>query len=67
MKKVVTISAMIVALAGPSFAGGLADPIVEADPIVVEEVSGGGVGQGAIVAGIAALLLLAAASSSDDT
>jgi hypothetical protein len=67
MKKVLTISTMIVALAGPSFAGGLDEPIIEADPIIVEEDTGG-IGQAAVVIGIAGLLLAGAliAGGGDD-
>jgi hypothetical protein len=65
MKKVLTTTAVVIAMAGPSFAGGLDEPI-ETAPVIVPEEPTGGIGTGAIVAGAAALLLLAAAASGDD-
>ena len=64
-KKVLTITTMIVALAGPSFAGGLDAPMIEADPIIVEEDTGG-IGQAAVVIGVAGLLLAGALIAGGD-
>ena len=68
MQKFLISSAMIVALAAPSFAGGLAEPEIEPVPFVVEEETGslGGYGAAATLLGGAALLALLANSDDDD-
>lgn len=68
MQKLMISSAMILALASPSFAGGFAEPVVEPAPFVVEEDAGtlGGYGAAAALLGGAALLALLANDDDDD-
>lgn len=68
MQKFLISSAMIVALAAPSFAGGYSEPVVEPAPFVVEDTAGslGGYGAAAALLGGAALIALLASDDDDD-
>ncbi|SFC65638.1 hypothetical protein [Tropicimonas isoalkanivorans] len=68
MQKILLSSAMIVAMAAPSFAGGYEEPVIEPAPFVVEEPVGslGGYGAAAALLGGAALIAILASDDDDD-
>ena len=61
MNKIMTIAAVLAVSASSAFAGGMAEPAVEGEPMVVEEAAGSG--NGALIGGLLLLGLLAAAAS----
>jgi hypothetical protein len=62
MKKVMTIAVVLGLSAGTAFAGGMSDPMVEGDPVVVAGPAGSG--NGALIGGLLLLGIAAAAASS---
>ncbi|MFV0359075.1 hypothetical protein [Tropicimonas sp.] len=68
MQKFMISSAMVLALAAPSFAGGYSEPVVEPQPFVVEDDAGslGGYGAAAALLGGAALIAILANDDDDD-
>jgi hypothetical protein len=60
------IAAMMATATAPAFAGGLGEPAIEDELIVVEEAPAGSVSPGLVVAGLLGLALVAAVVSSDD-
>jgi hypothetical protein len=72
MKSNIVTAAVIAAFTAmsvaPAMAGGLGEPVIEDELIIVEEGPSGSLGPGVIVGGLLGLALIAAAvSSSDDT
>lgn len=61
MKKIATLAAVMTLTAGAAFAGGYSAPVVEAEPVVVEEA--GTTNAGLIVPALLLLGVIAAASS----
>ena len=61
MKKLATVAAVLTLSASAAFAGGYSAPVVEAEPIVVEEA--GTTNAGLIVPALLLLGVIAAASS----
>ena len=49
MKKIVVVAVALVAVASAAFAGGLADPIMEMSPVVIEEAAAGSSGMGMLI------------------
>lgn len=66
MKKIVSLAAVLGLSASAALAGGLSAPVVEAEPVVVEDTASSG--NGLLVPGLLALALVGAAiaASSDD-
>lgn len=44
MKKIVVVAVALVAVASAAFAGGMAEPIMEMSPVVIEETAASGAG-----------------------
>lgn len=61
MKKIATLAAVMTLSAGAAFAGGYSAPVVEAEPVVVEQASTSNAGL--IVPALLLLGVIAAASS----
>jgi nitrate reductase NapE component len=49
MKKIVVVAVALVAVASAAFAGGMADPIMEMSPVVIEEAAAGSSGMGMLI------------------
>ena len=57
MKKIVVVAVALVAVASAAFAGGMADPIMEMSPVVIEEAAAGSSGAGMLIPLILILLI----------
>ncbi len=57
MKKIVVVAVAIVAVASAAFAGGMAEPIMEMSPVVIEEAATGSSGAGMLIPLILILLI----------
>lgn len=62
MKKLVTLASVLTLTAGAAFAGGMSEPVVEAEPIVIEDAPSSNMGLL-----IPALLVLAIAAAASDS
>lgn len=49
MKKIVVVAVALVAVASAAFAGGMAEPIMEMSPVVIEEAAAGSSGMGMLI------------------
>ncbi len=49
MKKIVVVAVALVAVASAAFAGGMAEPIMEMSPVVIEEAAAGSSGAGMLI------------------
>lgn len=49
MKKIVVLAVALVAVASAAFAGGMAEPIMEMSPVVIEEAAAGSSGMGMLI------------------
>lgn len=49
MKKIVVVAVALVAVASAAFAGGMAEPIMEMSPVVIEEAAAGSLGMGMLI------------------
>jgi len=49
MKKIVVVAVALVAVASAAFAGGMAEPIMEMSPVVIEEAAAGSAGMGMLI------------------
>ena len=49
MKKIVVVAVALVAVASAAFAGGMAEPIMEMSPVVIEEAAAGSSGMGILI------------------
>ena len=56
MKKIVVVAVALVAVASAAFAGGMAEPIMEMSPVVIEEAAGSA-GAGMLIPLILILLI----------
>jgi opacity protein-like surface antigen len=56
MKKIVVVAVALVAVASAAFAGGMAEPIMEMSPVVIEEAAGSS-GAGMLIPLILILLI----------
>jgi predicted S18 family serine protease len=61
MKKIATLATVITLTAGAAFAGGYSAPVVEAEPVAVEQ--SGSSGAGLVIPALLLLGVIAAASS----
>ena len=57
MKKIVVVAVALVAVASAVFAGGMAEPIMEMSPVVIEEAAAGSMGAGMLIPLILILLI----------
>ena len=57
MKKIVVVAVALVAVASAVFAGGMAEPIMEMSPVVIEEAAAGSSGAGMLIPLILILLI----------
>jgi hypothetical protein len=57
MKKIVVVAVALVAVASAAFAGGMAEPIMEMSPVVIEEAAAGSMGAGMLIPLILILLI----------
>lgn len=57
MKKIVVVAVALVAVASAAFAGGMAEPIMEMSPVVIEEAAAGSSGAGMLIPLILILLI----------
>ncbi|PKP74416.1 MAG: hypothetical protein CVT84_08565 [Alphaproteobacteria bacterium HGW-Alphaproteobacteria-6] len=64
MKKIASIAAILALSAGSALAGGLSAPVVEGEPVVVEDNATSG--NGLLVPGLLALALIGAAVAASD-
>lgn len=64
MKKIASIAAILALSAGSALAGGLSAPVVEGEPVVVEDNASSG--NGLLVPGLLALALIGAAVAASD-
>jgi hypothetical protein len=64
MKKIASIATIIALSAGSALAGGLSAPVIEGEPVVVEDRASSG--NGLLVPGLLALALIAAAVAASD-
>ena len=49
MKKIVVVAVALVAVASAAFAGGMAAPVMEMSPVVIEEAAAGSSGMGMLI------------------